>query len=75
MLQHIWMSIEGLERRLLEFKSYSWKNNYCKSAFWITYGNVTKSLERYKDKWYTTIPASGCNNLRDDWTCWWHKNK
>jgi len=73
-MRHIWMSIAWFERSLNEVKSYSWKNKRCKDLFEMTYWQVKKWLQEYKDKWFIVIPSDSCDNLRKDWTCWGHKD-
>lgn len=68
--KHLVMSIEWLERKINSFKSYSWKNKYCKDCFEMTHWEVIYAIEEYKEKWYTVIPSESCPNVNKDWTCW-----
>jgi len=67
--KHLVMSIEGLERKLSEYKSYWWKNKYCKDCFNMTIWKVKKEIQKYKDKWYEVIPWWNCKNIGEKWRC------
>jgi hypothetical protein len=70
--RHIEISIIGFEKKLNSLNTFLRKNRYCENCFGLTLWEVERELEKFKSKWYTVVPNSNCNNIREDWSCWWH---
>ena len=69
---HVSMSIYWLERELSEFKRADKRRLWCYDCFGMSDKDVYASLEIYKAKWWKFIPVDSCDNIKEDWSCWWH---
>lgn len=74
---HLVMPINWLEDRIKTFENKeNWEEEreiFCEEMFWMPYSAVKEKINKLKQSWFKYIPSEWCDNIQEDWSCWWHK--